>query len=453
MTLRHILSSMFSVAAIALSSGAGLTQDSAPVRRADSSGATVRLEAHEPQTQFKLGDPIVVDLVFTAESTGYAVLMDGNRFNAPQDEVNIAPTQGWFRSVGHRIGGSSQTLGTKPVRIPVVLNRSIVFQQPGHYEVRVTTGRLVAVPRPAACCGSAGENETTNPILVDILPRDEHEERLLVSQLSSNLEMKPEPFLSDKSQSESLLRELENLEKTPTADPQRSMEVIAKLQALESKEEARVTTQTEFRREAAIRLSYLQGDDAVRAKIRWLLADKQDGSGDDTGLVMLNGLAQSRNLQLQLELLQGAWNDTGRVPTGVLQSALQQTKAFLQNETFELYESHGVPGRLIPHAEVVAEVNREYGEIVASLPQRTGSIRDQTAYFLMTHAHLLNAADALTVRAEIARGFTELTPGQQSMLLGIQRTQLCNSALPTDPEPLKSACAATPEPGSGVRLP
>ncbi|MBB5061472.1 hypothetical protein HDF16_006208 [Granulicella aggregans] len=399
-----------------------------------------------------MGDPITVDLVFTAMSNGYAVLMDGNRFNAPQDLVNITPTVGWFRSVGNRPGGSPENLSQQPVRIPVALNRSIVFEQPGHYEITVTTSRLVpsrtgvSAKAAGACC--TYRNETTNAIGIDILPRGEHEESVLVTQLSTRLEKMPEPFASEawKKENEPLIRQLENQVKNPPADPKLTMDLVGKLQAKQAEDEARLVTQTQSRQKTATRLSYLQGDDAVRAKVRWLLMDKEDGSGDATGDVMLHGLAQSRNLQLQLDLLQAAWDDTGRVPTGVLQSALQQTKAFLQNETFELYDSHGVPGRMMPHAEVVAEINREYGEIATSLPQRTGLVHDETAYFLMMHTHLLNAADALTIRAEIARDFGGLTPTQQTMLLGMHRRELCDPALPTAPEPLRSSCASTTQP-------
>jgi hypothetical protein len=70
-----------------------------------------------------------------------------------------------------------------------------------------------------------------------------------------------------------------------------------------------------------------------------------------------------------MQLLKPAWDDIERVPTGLLQSALQQSKAFLQHQTFELYYSHGVPGRTLPHAEAVEEYRHELGEITATLPQ------------------------------------------------------------------------------------
>jgi hypothetical protein len=165
----------------------------------------------------------------------------------------------------------------------------------------------------------------------------------------------------------------------------------------------------------------------VRAKVRWLLADKADGT-DDTGLVMLNGLAHSRNLQLQKQLLQAAWDDTERVPTDVLQSALQQTKAFLQNKTFELYYSHGAPGRTMPHADVVAEYSRELGEVVATLPQRTGSNREQTvSYLVMSGCGVLSPIDASSLRAAVQQEFARSGPQVESSQLWMNWKERCES--------------------------
>jgi hypothetical protein len=450
-TSLRFLVSLIAVSAMGLSCRPGLAQSPAPILPTDNSGATVRLELHEKQTQFKLGDPITLDLVVTARSPGYAVVMDGNRFNSPQDLVNVTPTDGWFRSEGDRDGGSLEDLAHDPVRIPVRLSRSIVFQQPGHYEITITTMRLLPSRTgiaPGTQCCAPRWSETTNAVGVDILRRDEHEESALVAQLSSFIEKeKPQNGFSDdfKKQQEALLNELEGMLKNPPADTQRMMELALQLRAAQAAELARIEKQKEARREAAIRLSYLQGDDAVRAKVRWILADNDHG-GDDTGLVMLDGLAHSRNLQLQMKLLQAAWVDTQLVPTDVLQSALQQTKAFLQNKTFELYNSHGVPGRMLPHTEVVEEYNRELGEIVATLPQRTGPNREQTAYYLLMSGHGLNPRDASSVRAVIAEEFGEISPGLQGSLLGMRWKELCDPALPIAPEPLKSACAASKPP-------
>ena len=453
MASMHSLISLISVSAIGLSWSPGLAQQLGPIPPADSSGATVRLEPHREQNQFKLGDPITLDLVVTARSPGYAVVMDGNRFNSPQDLVNVTPTDGWFRSEGNRDGGSLEDLAHDPVRIPVTLSRSIVFQQPGHYEITITTMRLLpsrtGIAPGTQCCASRW-SETTNAVGVDILPRDEHEESALVAQLSSFIEKeKPQNGFSDdfKKRQAALLKELEGMLKNPPADTQRMMELALQLRAAQAAELARIEKQKEARREAALLLSYLQGDDAVRAKVRWLLADNDHG-GDDTGLVMLDGLAHSRNLQLQMKLLQAAWVDTQLVPTDVLQSALQQTKAFLQNETFELYYSHGVPGRTMPHTEVVEEYDRELGEIFATLPQRTGSNREHTAYYLLMSGHGLSPANASSLRAVIAEEFAGMSPGLQNTLLGMRWKELCDPSSPIPSEPLKSSCASTRQPGS-----
>jgi hypothetical protein len=103
----------------------GLAQQPEPISPADNSGVTVRLEPHEKQTDFNLGDLVTLDLVFTAKTPGYALFMDSNRFNAPQDLVNVTPAHGWFRSQGDQYGGSPEDLGQGPVRIPVLLNRPL----------------------------------------------------------------------------------------------------------------------------------------------------------------------------------------------------------------------------------------------------------------------------------------------------------------------------------------
>src|SRR6185437_7155312 len=443
----YLVSSII-IVAMGLSFAVGLAQ--APDPPTNSSGVAVRLESHEQQTRFKLGDPITLDLVFTAKAAGYAIFMDTNRFNAPQDLVNVIPSDGWIRSQGGQRGGSPQDLGYDPVRIPVLLNRSIVFQRPGHYEITITTGRVVpsmsGIP-PGTCCAPKW-SETTNAIGIDILPRGQDEESALVAELSRQVEkeLQTEPSPDLRKQMEPLIQELDAAKKNPPGDPKHMEDLVRRVYAAEAEEEARLDKEKEARREAATRLSYLQGDDAVRAKVRWILEDKEDGSGDDTGLVMLNGLHHSRNLELQRQLLQAAWDDTQRVPTGVLQSALQQTKAFLQNKTFELYHSHAVAETKMPHAEAVEEYNREMSEMVATLPQRTGSNKEQTARFLLMSAHGLSPVDASIVRTVVAEEFAGMSPGMQDTLLRMRWKELCDPSLPVAAEPLRSACASTAPP-------
>lgn len=254
--------SWIAVSATGLSCWAGLSLQSERLSSAETSGVQVRLEPHGNKIQFKLGDPISVDLVFTAKSPGYAVFMDSNAFNAPQDLVNVTPANGWLRFQGAQSGGSPEDFGQSPVRVPVMLNRSIVFQKPGQYEVTVTTSR-VAPSRtgasPGTGCCTARRSETTNTVTIDILPRDEREESAMVTRLSSRIARgKPDAFLSDKwkKQHAPLMREMDDLEKNLTDKPsdldsQKAEKAVREFHAAEAEDEKRIATQTEARRQTA----------------------------------------------------------------------------------------------------------------------------------------------------------------------------------------------------------
>jgi hypothetical protein len=99
----HSVIPFAAVFAMGLSCPPGLAQQPGPSSPADNSGVTVRLEPHEEQTHFELGDRIILDLVFTAKSPGYAVFTGTNEFNAPEDLVNVTPTDGWFSLSGEPV--------------------------------------------------------------------------------------------------------------------------------------------------------------------------------------------------------------------------------------------------------------------------------------------------------------------------------------------------------------
>ncbi|RXH56828.1 hypothetical protein [Granulicella sibirica] len=412
-----------------------------------SSSASVRLEPHESKVKFRLGDPIALDLVLAAESGGYQTFLKSSRIDFPK--VNVTPAAGWLQVQVQSLE-SPEAPGQDPIRIPVLLNRSIVFQQPGYYQITITMNRPdpsstgVRTPEPKACC-----RETTNAVGIEILQRNDHEESELVAQLSSLLEQKPDTFPSDDftKQQKPLLDELQDIAKNPlAANPQRMMKLVDTMRAAEDAEVGRIKKQKESRRQTAIRLSYLQGDDAVRAKVRWILADPEDGE-DDTGLLMLGGLAHSRNLQLQLQLLQTAWSDIGHVPTETLQSALQRTKASLNHVPFVLYYSDGVPRNFLPHPEVAAERQRELEELLPSLQQRASPNREQTMAFLIFG---INPRDGLRLRTEIEKVFGGMSPAVQNSLLKTNWPGVCNREFPVPSEPLKSSCGFTEPTGSKI---
>ncbi len=158
------------------------------------SRATVRLEAHNSQTHFKIGDPVILDLVFTSRSLGYVVNTDTTSYLPVSDLVELAPEDGWVRShVNFRgqsqNGNALANLGSSPIRVPILLNRTITFNEPGQYEVTLTTERLRisgdwSQTSPEAC----DPCRTTNALGIELSARDESVEAALVVSLSRDLE-------------------------------------------------------------------------------------------------------------------------------------------------------------------------------------------------------------------------------------------------------------------------
>lgn len=54
----------------------------------------VRLEPHEGKTQFLLGDPIRVDLVFTRQEPGYTVNTNPYTYLPIPDQIDVRPARG-----------------------------------------------------------------------------------------------------------------------------------------------------------------------------------------------------------------------------------------------------------------------------------------------------------------------------------------------------------------------
>ena len=110
-------------------------------------GFTVRLDLHEGKSKFLIGDPVLVDLIFVDGAPGYSVDTNMYTYLPPHDIIYVAPDDGWVRTHqagtgGVLIGNGLVALGSEPVRVPVLLNRTIGFENPGHYEISVASERL-----------------------------------------------------------------------------------------------------------------------------------------------------------------------------------------------------------------------------------------------------------------------------------------------------------------------
>jgi hypothetical protein len=342
-----------SLLAIAFATNRPCLAQEPPVAHVD--GAEVRLEAKDARTQFTLGEPITLDLVFSSHAPGFEV--NTSIYGDISEEVNISPADGWFRShsaSGHDYFNTTQMEGDS-IRVPVLLNQGVVFSKPGHYEVSLTTNRLHG-PHFAG-------RITTNTIGFDVTPIDEQHEAEMVSWLSEQI--------------------------ASSSGPPRT--------------------------QAALQLSYLPGDDAVRAKVRWFL-ESVDNPNENVQAQMLQGFGSSRNLKLQLDLLEAAWLDPQRVPESSLLEAMQQTRAFLRHQTLD--DWHMVVAQKPADGPDITEQERraDVSKIVATLSQRTGENRRDTAYFLMEFSGLTDAEKEL-VRPAVLSEFAQMEPLAQSMLL------------------------------------
>jgi hypothetical protein len=343
-------------------------------------GAEVRLEAKGGRTQFTLDDPITLELIFAARVPGFTVNTTG--YGDMSEQVNITPADGWLRARGPSSHDylTTEKLEDAPIRILVLLNQGIVFQKPGHYEISVTTARLIAPqPSPGAL------RLTTNTVSIDITAPDDQEEAALVRSLSARMEASSGQALHD----------------------------------------------------AALQLAFLGGEEALRSKVRWLLDPGNDQTGNVEG-EMLQGLASSRNLQLQLDLLETAWRDVRRVPENNLLEAMQQTRAFLRKQTLPGWTMTVAPPT--DEASKLAEQERlrYISEIVATLPQRTGENRRDTVYYLMEFNGLNDEEKAL-LRPELLSGFGQLDPMAQAMLLETRWKDIRDPSLVPDLEAMLDA--------------
>ena len=385
--------SPLAILALGLAWGSYAAQNPTPVKADQNSGATVRLEAHNGQTRFKIGDPVILDLVFTGRSPGYGVNTDTTPYLPVPDLVELAPESGWVRSHislrGQSLNGNAlASLDSSPIRVPILLNRTITFRETGLYEVTVTTERLrTSDDWILTSLESCGLCRTTNAVEIELSERDETEEAAMVVSLSRELEENKDSFSAGElppEQKEKILQEIEaqmNADESTEAGRKQAESLQRKLTELTMNKLAAVQKQEDARRQAAVRLAYLLGDDAVRAKVHFIADEPEAGDANPIGPIMRDGLPSSRNKQLQLTLLEAAWRDPHRVPTSELHNALRQAKELMRKQMVT-DEATMWAGTAEERQTALQEYQAEIDEIVATLPLRTESNRAETIDYL-----------------------------------------------------------------------
>jgi hypothetical protein len=254
-------------------------------------------------------------------------------------------------------------LGTTESRIPIVLNEGFVFQEPGHFEVRVTTNRL-----------SQGSDlshlQPNGPVTTNAL----------------GIDLVPMPADVEAEHVKSLMFEIASVDRHTKAGSAAHKEAIS-------------------------HLATLPGDDALRAKIRLIVAED-----DDMRQVTREALASTRNLPLQLSLLEAAWKDPAIPPVYDLRGALDMTRALLHGQTLPGWTMAGT----VADKDTLAKANEQHRadmeDLLRTLPQRSGESRAAAAYYLMEDRSL-PAEDVAAVKRVALEEFTSMNDTEQHMLL------------------------------------
>ena len=291
---------------------------------------TVRLEPVDGKTEFYLGEPITLNLVFQ-NTTGQPYTINTTVYGDLSDKVEITPSTGWleWRGISGHDYASVADLTENELRIPVHLGERFVFRKPGHYEIRVSTHRITR-GKPPGEGGDAGEM-MTNAVGLDLEEMPEAMEREKVASLVSSIESSP-----------------------------------------------RTRGGRESRANAFQQLAALQGDDALRAKIHFMLA--QYGGMRQ---VTTEALASTRNFKLQLELLEAAWHDPAVKPIYDMPAALSETRALLRGQRLPGWTMVARQDDSDAAKTAALEHRQDMQVLVDTFPQRSNASRTYAAYYIL----------------------------------------------------------------------
>jgi hypothetical protein len=229
---------------------------------------------------------------------------------------------------------------------------------------------------------------TTNAVGIDISARSEAEEAALVVSLSRELEDTEKELpgigLTDEEKDE-LDRQLQSAGQESNAGnlSKEQEALVKKMNVMAAKGLARVQQRVDGRQEAAERLAYLPGDQAVRGKVHFLVAEQETGDANPIGPIMVDGLPSSRNLTMQLALLEAAWRDPTVVPTGTMQTALREAREPVRSGMV-IEEPLVFAGSDEQRKAAIKECQNEIDELIATMPLRTGEVREKTIAFMRT---------------------------------------------------------------------
>jgi hypothetical protein len=306
------------------------------------------------KTQFRSGEPIVVQLSFTADGPGVSVNVTTTEPPSPIDTVVLSPRTGAFPWLEEQARGKRYTpdyLTTvtaelnQPVSVTLTLNDLYRFDSPGHYTVYITTRRVSvgdgSSNRSLPFSGDLQEL-TSNDVSFDVVPFPDQDEAALAVSLEQRIR---------------------------ASEDQRSAQKLAD------------------------ELNYLIGDAATTAKLSLFLEPKTFGP---FGIDVTRGLWIARNRAMVVTTLEKAIVDPGQsygAGTSLL-GTLVALKATLE------------PSQ---HAEGIEDGYLH--QIALSIPKRTGQSRidaARTVFVTMAQEGHAGGPDFDIARETIITHFSEI---------------------------------------------
>jgi hypothetical protein len=306
------------------------------------------------KTQFRLGEPMVLQLSFTANGPGVSVNTTTTEPPSPFDTVVLTPKEGafpWLEDQAHGNRYSPDYLSTttaepdQPVSVTLTLNDLYRFDSPGHYTVYVTTRRVsVSDGSSNGSLPLSGHplKLTSNEVSFDVVPFPERDEAALAASLEQRI---------------------------------------------------RASTNQGSAQKLADELEFLAGDAATAAKLSLFLDPK---TFDPSGIDVTRGLWIARNRPMVVAALEKAIVDPAQscgAGTNLL-GTLVALKATLQ-------PSHNAD-----------RIEAEYlHQIALSIPKRTGEPRidaARTVFVTMAQEGHASGTDFDVARETIITHFSEV---------------------------------------------
>ena len=327
-----ICSLLFSWSAIAQSPGA----------------AEVQLSLAVNKSSYRTGEPIVLELEFTASESGYSVDTTTTEPASPIDELVLSPKTGVYSWLDDQARGNrywpdySAMSALQPgqsVKVKLPLNALYRFDEPGHYTVHVVSKRVsrgsIQARRPVSAL-------TSNDVSFDVVPMSDADE----------------------------------------ADEAASLEELI-----------RSAPDLKTAQQYAERLKWLTGDPSTRVKISLFLNPK---IFYPFGVDVSQGLWLARNRALVVSRLEEAMIDPGQaveITSGELRIAVA-----LKTRLLSPYDSSS--SKQSPLA--TEQIEHQYLDRIAeTLPQRQGESLVRTAITLLTT--LVQRKETTTAQFQAAR--------------------------------------------------